>query len=335
MNSTGLDLSQADLIRNFILMRLPEKEQTELYENYWSKIEALFRGSERTFDSFVRDFIALRVQASKQEKASEIYFAFRREFGAIGSDPTKLVDFLKELLRFARYHAAFSTGSDKWPDLRESLARLRRLVDVPAIVIMQLFDCYEKHGTLSASEFVEAVGLLESFVFRRALCGEQTRGYWQIFANLAYRIDIKKPLESLKVRLALMPESYTFPGDAEFRSALEGRDIYHMRVCFDLLDSLENRGTKEPTDTSKYSIEHIMPQNEKLALMGSFIWRVGYTQNVAAMLGREALHPRAPLSPLCRDEAAATIGGSLLQAGGFGSHEPAQHGKHLRQARLQ
>jgi hypothetical protein len=102
-------------------------------------------------------------------------------------------------------------------------------------------------------------GLLESFVFRRALCGEQTRGYWQIFANLAYRIDIKKPLESLKVRLALMPESYTFPGDAEFRSALEGRDIYHMRVCFDLLDSLENRGTKEPTDTSKYSIEHLSP----------------------------------------------------------------------------
>jgi len=264
LNSTGLDLSQADLIRNFILMRLPEKEQTELYENYWSKIEALFRGSERTFDSFVRDFIALQVQASKQEKANEIYFAFRREFGAIGSDPTKLVNFLEELLRFARYHAAFSTGSDKWPDLREPLARLRRLVDVPAIVIMQLFDCYEKHGTVSTKEFVEAVGLLESFVFRRALCGEQTRGYWQIFANLAYRTDIKKPLDSLKVRLALMPESYTFPADAEFRSALEGRDIYHMRVCFDLLDSLENRGTKEPSDTSRYSIEHIMPQTEKL-----------------------------------------------------------------------
>lgn len=266
LNSTGLDLSQADLIRNFILMRLPEREQTELYENYWSKIEALFRGSEKTFDSFVRDYVALQVQTSKQEKAGEIYFAFRREFGAIGSDHGKLVEFLEKLLRFARYHAAFSIGSEKWPDLREPLGRLRRLVDVPAIVIMRLFDCHERHGTLTKPEFVEAVGLLESYVFRRALCGEQTRGYWQIFANLAYRIDAAKPLESLKLRLALMPESYTFPGDVEFRAALEGRDIYHMRVCFDLLDSLETRGTKEPSDTSKYSIEHIMPQNEKLGL---------------------------------------------------------------------
>jgi predicted transport protein len=129
---------------------------------------------------------------------------------------------------------------------------------------MRLFDCYEKHRTLTAKEFVEAVGLLESYVFRRALCGEQTRGYWQTFANLAYRIDVERPLESLKVRLALMPESYSFPEDGKFRTALEVRDIYHMRICFDLLDSLETRGTKEPADTSKYSIEHIMPQNEKL-----------------------------------------------------------------------
>jgi hypothetical protein len=80
LNSTGMDLSQSDLIRNFILMRLPEREQTRLYETYWTKIENLFRGSERTFDAFVRDFIALRTKASKQEKADEIYFAFRRHF---------------------------------------------------------------------------------------------------------------------------------------------------------------------------------------------------------------------------------------------------------------
>jgi uncharacterized protein with ParB-like and HNH nuclease domain len=52
LNSTGLELSQADLIRNYLLMRLPEKEQTKLYETYWSKIEELFRGSEWTFDAF-------------------------------------------------------------------------------------------------------------------------------------------------------------------------------------------------------------------------------------------------------------------------------------------
>ena len=266
LNSTGLDLSQADLIRNFILMRLPEKEQTQLYENYWSKLEALFRGSEKTFDAFVRDFIALRVQVSKQEKADEIYFAFRREFGAIGSSPEKLREFLEELLRFARYHAAFSIGSDSWPHLREPLARLRRLVDVPAILMMRLFDGYDNHQTLSAEKFVRSVELVESYIFRRAVCGEQTRGYWQIFANLAYRIDVNRPFESLTLGLALQSDSYAFPGDDQFRKALEERDIYPLRVCFDLLDRLENHGSREPTDTSKYSIEHIMPQNEKLGL---------------------------------------------------------------------
>jgi len=67
-----------------------------------------FVGSERTFDAFVRDYIALRTEASKQERADQLYFAFRREYGSIGTEPQKLEIFLQELLRFARYHAAFS-----------------------------------------------------------------------------------------------------------------------------------------------------------------------------------------------------------------------------------
>ncbi len=264
LNSTGMDLSQSDLIRNFILMRLPEADQTRLYDSYWSKIENLFRGSENTFDAFVRDYLALRTQASKQEKADEIYFAFRREFGTIGSDPGLLDVFLEELLRFARYHAAFSIGTDAAELIREPLARLRRLVDVPATLVMRLFDCYDQRGTLAAEQFAKAIDLIESYVFRRAICGDQTRGYWQVFANLAYRIDPQKPLESLAVGLARLRENYRYPNDDEFRKALEERDVYGMRVCFELLDRLENHGRRERTDTSKYSIEHVMPQNEKL-----------------------------------------------------------------------
>jgi uncharacterized protein with ParB-like and HNH nuclease domain/predicted transport protein len=263
LNSTGVDLSQSDLIRNFILMRLPEKEQTRLYETYWSKIENLFRGSEKTFDAFVRDFIALSTNASKQEKTGKIYVAFRRLFGSVGTEEHQLDVFLQKVLRFARYHAAFSIGTDAPDRLREPFANLRRQVDVPATLIMRLFECYDA-GTLSADQFVAAIRLLDSYVFRRAICGEQTRGYWQVFANLAYRIDPERPFESLSVGLALQRDNYRFPDDVEFRNALQERDVYGKRVCFDLLDRLENYGSKEPTDTSKYSIEHIMPQNEKL-----------------------------------------------------------------------
>jgi uncharacterized protein with ParB-like and HNH nuclease domain/predicted transport protein len=264
LNSTGMDLSQSDLIRNFILMRLPEREQTQLYETYWSKIENLFRGSENTFDAFIRDYIALCTQASKQEKTDQIYFAFRRVFGSIGADHEKLDSFLQELLRFARYHAAFSIGTDAPDALKEPLARLRRQVDVPATLIMRLFDCYDRLRTLNAEQFAEGIRLIDSYVFRRAICGEQTRGYWQVFANLAYRIDPKRPFEALTIGLARQRDNYRFPNDDEFRRALEEEDIYGKRVCFDLLDRLENYGSKEPTDTSTYSIEHIMPRNENL-----------------------------------------------------------------------
>ncbi|MEE9394842.1 MAG: DUF262 domain-containing protein [Planctomycetota bacterium] len=263
LNSTGMDLSQSDLIRNFILMRLPEAEQTRLYDTYWNKIEGLFRGSERTFDAFVRDYLALRSRATKQGKADEIYFAFRREFGSIG--PDGLDELLGDLLRFARYHAAFSLGAKAPDPVLGPLARLRRLVDVPAILVMRLFECHEALGTLSAVQFAQAIELTESYVFRRALCGAQTRGYWQIFANLAYQVDSDRPFESLAVGVARQRDAYRFPNNEEFYLALTERDVYGKRVCFDLLDRLENDGSKEPTDTSKYSIEHIMPQNEKLS----------------------------------------------------------------------
>ena len=265
LNSTGMDLSQSDLIRNFILMRLPEAEQTRLYETYWSKIEGLFRGSEKTFDAFVRDYLALRSRATKQQKADEIHFAFRREFRSVETMPERLDQLLDDLLRFARYHAAFSLGVAAPESMREPLARLRRQLDVPAILVMRLFECQDVHGTLEPRAFVDAIGLIESYVFRRAICGEQTRGYWQVFANLAYQIEPDRPLESLAVGLARLHDTYRFPDDTQFHQALTERDIYGKRLCFELLDRLENEASKERTDTRTYSIEHIMPQNETLS----------------------------------------------------------------------
>jgi len=265
LNSTGMDLSQSDLIRNFLLMRLTEKEQTELYESYWSKIEGLFRGSENKFDSFVRDYLALRTQASKQEKAKDIYQGFRRNFSALRNQAGDLEPLLADMLRLARYHAAFSIGSGQFPQLADDLGRLRRLVDVPSTLIMRLFDCYDRTKTLTVDEFREALRLVESYILRRAILGEQTRGYWLVFANLAYRIDDSEPLESLKVGLSRQNDSSRFPGNDEFQRELEQRDIYGLRVCGYLLERLENHGSKELTDTSGYSIEHIMPQNTKLS----------------------------------------------------------------------
>ncbi len=264
LNSTGVDLSQSDLIRNFILMRLPEKEQTNLYETYWCKIEALFEGSEWTFDAFARDYVALKTQASKQEKASEIYYAFREFFPILKEQGGSLEAGLADMLRHARHYAAFSLGRGVTGERARALAKIRHLVDVPAILIMRLFECRDQVGSLTDSEFLEALALIESYVLRRAICGYQTRGYWQIFASLAYDTGDERPFEDFKVTLARQHENYRFPTDVEFERALKEGDLYGLRVCRHLLEGLENFGTKEPTDTSSYSIEHIMPQNDRL-----------------------------------------------------------------------
>ncbi len=263
LNSTGVDLSPSDLIRNFILMRLPEADQTRLYNTYWSRIETLFRGSERVFDNFIRDYLALRSRPTKLERSDRVYTAFRHEFAEIGIDPEALEGVLADLLHHARYYAAFAVRSED-NELGRAFTHLRRLGDVPAILVMRLYQAHEAAGSLSLLEFCEAIRLLESYLLRRAAIGAQTRSYGFEFAKLAYKINDDRPLESLKVALARVSPSSAFPSDAEFEEALITSDIYHKRFCFHLLEGLENRGSKERSDTSGYSIEHVLPQNENL-----------------------------------------------------------------------
>ena len=264
LNSTGLDLTQADLIRNFVLMRQDEELQTRLYEDYWQPIEQAFGARYRTdFDKFVRDYLTLQLKPSKQLKADEIYQNFRTYFyGVEGSDPVE--DTLAELKRFGTYYVAFSLVQEENPALKVALRRLRLLVEVASPLVLKLYDCYSRAKTLPVKDFVTAVELLESYVFRRSVCAMQTRNLAQIFASLAYRIKEDAPLLSLKVALRRQGKKRRFPSDVEFREALETRDVYDMRNCHYLLDRLENE-SKEKIDTERFTIEHVMPQNESLS----------------------------------------------------------------------
>ena len=264
LNSTGLDLTQADLIRNFVLMRQDEELQTRLYDDYWQPIEQAFGARYRTdFDKFVRDYLTLQLKPSKQLKADEIYQHFRTYFyGVEGSNPVE--DTLAELKRFGTCYVAFSLVQEENPALRVAFRRLRLLVEVASPLVLKLYDCYSRAKTLPVKDFVTAVELLESYVFRRSACAMQTRSLAQIFASLAYRIKEDAPLVSLKVALHLQGKKRRFPSDVEFREALETRDVYDMRNCHYLLDRLENE-SKEKIDTERFTIEHVMPQNESLS----------------------------------------------------------------------
>jgi len=263
LNSTGLDLTPADLIRNFVLMRLDEQTQTRLYEDYWQPIETAFGARYRTeFDTFVRDYLTIRLRASTPIRSEAIYQEFCTYFiRATATDTVENV--LADLKRFSTYYTALSLGDEKKPDLKTAFDRLHALIEVAAPVILTLYDCYDRAKTLTLEEFIQAVELLESYVFRRSVCDLQTRSLNQIFASLANRIQEQTPLSSLQVALYRQGKKRRFPNDNEFREALETRHVYDMRNCFYLLDRLENF-SKERIDTSTFTIEHVMPQNEDL-----------------------------------------------------------------------
>lgn len=194
LNSTGLDLTQADLIRNFVLMRQDEELQTHLYQDYWRPIETAFGSKYRTeFDKFVRDFLTLKLKPSKQFKSDQIYRHFRSYFQSIS--PTQSPDNILEVIkRFGVYYVGFSLGQEANGKLREALQRLRSLIEVASPLILQLYDFYVRAKTLPLDDFLKAIELIESYVFRRAVCDMQTRSLYQIFASLAYRIHESKPL---------------------------------------------------------------------------------------------------------------------------------------------
>ena len=256
LNSTGVDLTESDLIRNYLLMGLPEADQTQMYEDYWNEVETLFRDVGSSPDVFLRDFVAFQRKFTTQIRADRIYSEFKKFWQL--ENAKSLSDRLKDIVRSARYYAAFlQPETIETKSIRDAMSLVRRLGIVHATPIMRLYECYERE-TLSEEEFVKTLNLIESFLVRRSVLQLQTRSYWSVFARMAHAIDEQHPFTSFQVALAR--QSYKFPADQDFMTALRERDLYNLRICWHILSQFENAGYAEPSPTTEYSIEHIMPQ---------------------------------------------------------------------------
>lgn len=267
LNSTGVKLAQADLVRNYVLMGHPEQVQTDWYLMYWRPLEEAFGTSYRAlFDSFLRDFLTLELRPAKPFKLENVYAEFKRWYPAYlnrSENHAQAIGQLQRMARFGRYYCRFIIGPDVSPKIEVRLARLRKLVDVAATTVMVLYERLHHDKTLDADEFCEAIDTLESYVFRRSVLGAETRSGGTIFSNLASKIRSDAPLKSLKARLAMMGRGKEFPGDEEFMLALTTADLYHRRTCFYMLERLTNSG-KEKSALSGLSIEHVLPQKAEL-----------------------------------------------------------------------
>jgi len=265
MNSTGRELSQADLIRNFILMGLEPNHQSRLYEDHWRPMEVAF-GQEaygQHFDGFMRHYLTLRTE--EIPRVREVYEAFKTyarspEVASLGVDAL-----VKDVHTFANHYCAIALARENEPQLAAAFADLRELkVDVAYPLLLELYRDYTC-DRLSRDDLLQAVRWIESYVFRRAVCAIPTNSLNKTFANFGKSLNKDCYIESLQAHFLLLPSYRRFPRDEEFRRELMHRDLYNFRSRSYWLRRLENFGRKERVPVDEYTIEHIMPQNEDLS----------------------------------------------------------------------
>lgn len=262
MNSTGLELSQADLIRNYILMGLAPNLQTELYKNYWRPMEKAFGQAAYVthFDPFMRHY--LTAKTGEIPNVREVYAAFKAFARGSQIDTKALV---ADIHAYASYYCAMALGAEAQPALKQAFHDLRELkVDVAYPFLLDAYHDY-KQDRLTADELLGIIRLVESYVFRRAICAIPTNSLNKTFAGLSRSLKKDRYFESVKAAFLLMPSYRRFPTDEEFQRDIKLRDLYNFRSRSYWLRRLENHGRKERVVVENYTIEHILPQNEALS----------------------------------------------------------------------
>lgn len=273
MNSTGRELTQADLIRNFILMGLEPQLQTRLYEQFWRPMEVDFgqEGYSIHFDAFMRHY--LTVKTGEIPRVREVYEAFKTHARSPLAAKAGVESLVKDIRDFARYFCAMALGAEGDSDLKPAFHDLRELnVDVAYPLLLELYHDYAT-GILPKTDFVAAVRLVEAYVFRRAVCAIPTNSMNKTFATFTKALRKDRYLESIQAHLLGLPSYRRFPLDDEFRRDLQSRDLYNFPRRSYWLRRLENHGRKERVGVDEYTIEHILPQSDNDSSKLPVVWR--------------------------------------------------------------
>lgn len=263
INSTGIKLGLADLIRNYILMT--DTDQERLYEEYWLTVQNLL--PDKLLDNFFIDYLNMKSDGFVKE--SEAYKSFKQVYVEGKYDNEKM---LQEILHYAKQYYVFCYGSsDFGAEVNKALAGLRNLKQTTVyLFLFRVFDDYE-NGIINKNELARVLKMLLSYSIRRLVCeiGSNTlRGlYKTLYGRVFEQKENKNTYYDSLVSFFLQQTSKnTIPSDNEFVTALQEKNLYSKNaLCKYLLCAIENQG-KETLDTENLSIEHIMPQNKNLSM---------------------------------------------------------------------
>jgi uncharacterized protein with ParB-like and HNH nuclease domain len=265
LNSTGLELSQADLIRNYILMGLVPEEQIRVFNQFWEIIEGNARDEEKEeskVSDFIRDYLTFKLK--KIPNKGKVYEEFKAQFPH--RDTTFYTHTLAELKEFSYHYRKFLNPSrEPEATIRKQLEYVQRLeFNIAYPFLLPLFDDY-REKKLSKDDLIAILKLLQSYVWRRFVVGLPTNALNKVFMILYNDIDPSNYLTSVEKALVRKKGTSKMPTDEEVRLALLEKDIYTVQAknrtyFFELLENHNNREFVA-IDNPAITVEHIFPQN--------------------------------------------------------------------------
>jgi len=266
LNSTGMDLSKSDLIRNYILMGLDNDEQKSIYNNYWKPFEKNFPTQDGTdrMDRFFRDYLTMKKGIFI--KFDTIYDVFK-DF-AENSEFSKQEELAEDIMMYGDLYTNITSEDKKLPLSQQALKpifkeiRILRM-EVVYPFLLKVYHDYSK-GMITLDEFVRILKLTIAYVVRRTVCEIPTNSMNKTFTTLKNEIRPDDYLNSVEAAFFYLDTYKRFPDDKEFKECLCKRNMYSIRISNYMYVKMENEGNKETIPYEGYTIEHILPQNKNM-----------------------------------------------------------------------
>lgn len=275
INSTGMPLSLADKIRNYVLMI--DVDQDRLYDDYWLKIERLLPKDQ--LQMFFLDYLNLKIEGfANKENAYDIFKVHYLE-GKYTNE-----SMLQEVLYYAELYHTFLYGDDKYSNTVNSLLKsLQRLKQTTVFLFLfRIFDDYNNKA-IDQNTLEKVIRFLLNYSIRRMICEVGSNSLRGLYKTLYSRVFIneenkKHYYDSIVSFFLQLTSKDVLPNDEIFVKALKENNLYRKNaLCKYLLTTIENQG-KEQLVTENLTIEHILPQNKNLSpawqkMIGENIWK--------------------------------------------------------------
>lgn len=266
LNSTGLELSQADLIRNYILMGLTRVIQERIFKNYWEVIEKNAKDetlNKTKVSEFIRDFLTLKNKEIPNK--SDVYTKFKERYPTSSLEELEIV--LEELISLSKfYNKLINPQNELDKSIRQHLEYINTLeINVAYPFLMKVYQDFS-NKIIEKSTFIAILSLVQSFSFRRFILALPTNALNKIFMGLYEKVDTNNYLNSFQRNLMQKSGIQRFPRNVETINALKEKDVYNIKsknrtYLFERLENYENNEPVLIDGNKDITIEHIFPQN--------------------------------------------------------------------------